>query len=169
MVGVKHRRPRCEYQEANVVVQMSVLLRGIHFMNIKVDGAGPDSQTIDTGFFCCLRQRDCQQVGVAIGVATRLHPNLELGVMQSSTRSNSAATTNALAVKWPGRSRRSSGAGRCTNNDCMAFRVSRISGPFSGAIASETSSRRDETCNRLSLAVIHSATIGFRPYRQSRS
>ena len=68
------------HQKPHVVVQMGIFARGIHFVDVEVQGLGPDAQTVDTGLLGGLSQRHRGQIGVTVSMPPGLQPSTELGV-----------------------------------------------------------------------------------------
>ena len=59
---------------------MRILFRRVHEMDVDVDSWDHDAEPADTSLFFSLTQGDMCQVSVAVCVATRLKPTLQLGM-----------------------------------------------------------------------------------------
>ena len=62
----------CQNEEPHVEVQVGVLLRRVDPMDVHIDRRRDDAQPFDAGFLGGLAKGDVGQVGVAVGVSTRL-------------------------------------------------------------------------------------------------
>ena len=71
------------HEEPHVVVLVGVLGRRIHDVDVQVDGRLDDPQSVDSRLLDRLPKCHTCQVAVAVGVATRLQPSLQLGVEQN--------------------------------------------------------------------------------------
>lgn len=88
MVATRFGSSSGEDQEPHVEMQVGVLLGRSHAVNVDVDRRSHHRQIFEPGLFGGLSPGDPSEIGIAIGVTTRLEPTLQLGVEQQQARTS---------------------------------------------------------------------------------